>query len=253
MTRTPAGKSERFGLMLFLSGLFGAASIASLPFFVSFLNTKGAAYTEVLFPLVLVAGVVALILVMAVLIGLFKRMGLTNEVHALGLPSGSISAIIALMLILVFAMLSVLIQANIGYDLRNIPDLTPEQANQIAGTDILGKTCTTTTTSATGATQETFCTVVRKVDKSPATVDIGKQLVTTVSTLVVAISAFYFGSAQTASVARGLAGTSGAVAGAVLGSAGDEHVTKSTGTPIADRDPDNGKREGTAPGEDKGG
>jgi hypothetical protein len=178
-------KADRFGMILFLSGLFAAASLASLPFSVVYLASRQAAYTDVLFPLLLVAGVVALVLVVAVLVGLFKRMGLTNPAHPLGLPNGSISAIIALMLILVFAMLSVLVQVNLAPDERQISELTPAQVDQLPGAEILARSC------AAGR-----CTISRRVEKTSAQVDIGKQLVTTVSTLVVAISAFYFGSVQ---------------------------------------------------------
>ena len=83
--RDGAPKADRFGMILFLSGLFAAAALASLPFSVVYLASKQAAYTDVLFPLLLVAGVVALVLVVAVLVGLFKRMGLTNAAYPLGL------------------------------------------------------------------------------------------------------------------------------------------------------------------------
>lgn len=186
-------EAKSFGRILFLSGLLGAAAIASIPFAVSFLYQRNVGYTDVIFPLILVAGVVALVLVLAVLVGLFKRMGLTDSRYALGLPSGSISAIIALMLILVFAMLSVLVQVNVGYDIR-VVTVTRAQADQISGVEVLARSCT-----------GDVCTVERRLEKSPASVDIGKQLVTTVSTLVVAISAFYFGSVQTANAARRIA------------------------------------------------
>lgn len=184
------GKST--GRILFFSGLFSALAIGSLPFFVVYLTKRNAAYTDVLFPLLLVAGVVALVLVIAVLVGLFQKMGLTDDRYALALPSGSISAIIALMLILVFAMLSVLVQVNIGYEIRTIGNLSAQQADQIPLAEVAGRQCPTPDN----------CTIDRKIEKSPAAVDIGKQLVTTVSTLVVAISAFYFGSVQTATAAQ---------------------------------------------------
>jgi hypothetical protein len=141
-------------MILFLSGLFAAAALASLPFSVVYLASKQAAYTDVLFPLLLVAGVVALVLVVAVLVGLFKRMGLTNAAYPLGLPNGSISAIIALMLILVFAMLSVLVQVNLTPDEREIGDLTQAQVDQLPASEILSRTCV-----------DGRCTISRRVEK----------------------------------------------------------------------------------------
>lgn len=185
-------EAKSFGRILFVSGLLGAAAIASIPFTVWYLYSKNVGYTDVVFPFILVAGVVALVLVLAVLVGLFKRMGLTDSRFALGLPNGSISAIIALMLILVFAMLSVLVQVNVGYEVRRVT-VTLSQADQIPGAEILSRNC-----------GSILCDIDRRVEKSPAAIDIGKQLVTTVSTLVVAISAFYFGSAQTATAAQRL-------------------------------------------------
>jgi hypothetical protein len=172
-------KADRFGMILFLSGLFAAAALASLPFSVVYLASKQAAYTDVLFPLLLVAGVVALVLVVAVLVGLFKRMGLTNAAYPLGLPNGSISAIIALMLILVFAMLSVLVQVN----------LTPDERDRgfDAGTSRPASSLGNPVTNMCGWPVHNLA---ESREESSAQVDIGKQLVTTVSTLVVAISAF---------------------------------------------------------------
>jgi hypothetical protein len=194
--RPPRGQpvGSRFGLILFFSGLFAAAAIASLPFSVVYMASRQAAYTDVLFPLLLVAGVVALILVVAVLVGLFKRMDLTNSSYPLGLPNGSISAIIALMLILVFAMLSVLVQVNLAPDERQVEGLTQRQVDQLPAAEILSRAC-----GADGR-----CTIARRIEKSSSQVDIGKQLVTTVSTLVVAISAFYFGTLQSEGVASRL-------------------------------------------------
>ena len=97
------------------------------------------------------------------------------------------------MLILVFAMLSVLVQVNLTPDEREIGDLTQAQVDQLPASEILSRTCV-----------DGRCTISRRVEKSSAQVDIGKQLVTTVSTLVVAISAFYFGSVQSGRAASRL-------------------------------------------------
>ena len=101
-------------------------------------------------PLLLIAGVVIFLSALAALVVIFVRNGLSNRNYALGLPDGSIRAIIALSLILLFAILAVFLYIGQG---------------------------------GFGTTQPTA-----------AQTDIAKQLVTTLSTLVVAIASFYFGS-----------------------------------------------------------
>lgn len=102
-------------------------------------------------PLLLITGIVVFLGALASLVVIFRRQGLANRDYALGLPDGSIRAIIALSLILLFAILAVFLYIGQGG----------------FGTD----------------TQPT-----------DAQTDMAKQLVTTLSTLVVAIASFYFGS-----------------------------------------------------------
>jgi hypothetical protein len=112
-------------------------------------------------PVLLILSVMGLLLAIAVLVAAFKSFELADRTQALGLPEGSVRAMIALMLILLFA---------------------------IAGLYIYGTL----------------------KDNS----DVGKQLVTTLSTLVVAVAAFYFGAKA---VEAGVAAVQGArpVPGAV--------------------------------------
>jgi hypothetical protein len=102
-------------------------------------------------PLLLIAGIVIFLGALAALVVVFVRSGLSNRNYALGLPDGSIRAIIALSLILLFAILAVFLYIGQG---------------------------------GFGTT----------IQPTAAQTDIAKQLVTTLSTLVVAIASFYFGS-----------------------------------------------------------
>jgi hypothetical protein len=102
-------------------------------------------------PLLLIAGVVIFLNALAALVVIFVRNGLSNRNYALGLPDGSIRAIIALSLILLFAIMAVFLYIGQG---------------------------------GFGTT----------IQPTAAQTDIAKQLVTTLSTLVVAIASFYFGS-----------------------------------------------------------
>jgi hypothetical protein len=103
----------------------------------------------IVIPLLLIAGVLVLVDAVAVLVVIFMRHGLANRDYALALPDGSIRAIIALALIVLFAVLAVYLYV--------------------------------------GSNDQT------------AKADLAKQLVTTLSTLIVALASFYFGSSTTAS------------------------------------------------------
>jgi hypothetical protein len=58
-------------------------------------------------PLLAIGGVIVLILMLTVVAMVFSVLGLTNKAQAMGLPEGSIRAVIALSLIVLFAILSV--------------------------------------------------------------------------------------------------------------------------------------------------
>src|SRR6266540_1456475 len=99
------------------------------------------------------------LLVLGVLVLIFTRLGLTNPAFALGLPDGSIRAVIALILILVFFVIALYIYISV--------------ANPAAGA----------------------------APPSQDAIKLAQQILTTLSTLVVAISAFYFGATSVAQAA----------------------------------------------------
>jgi hypothetical protein len=76
-----------------------AASLAILGATAYIANRLYVAYS---LPLLIIGGVVAFLLVIGVLVLIYRRLGLTDRRFALGLPEGSIRAVIALTLILVF-------------------------------------------------------------------------------------------------------------------------------------------------------
>lgn len=98
--------------------------------------------------ILLLVGVIGLLMAIAVTTVFFHGLSLSDKTEALGLPRGSVRAIIALALILIFALMSIYLYSSVN--------TTSQQAGQ----------------------------------------DLAKQLITTVSTLVVAVSAFYFGASS---------------------------------------------------------
>jgi hypothetical protein len=138
-----------------------AASLAILGATAYIANRLYVAYS---LPLLIIGGVVAFLLVIGVLVLIYRRLGLTDRRFALGLPEGSIRAVIALTLILVFFVIALYMYISV--------------ANPAAG--------------AAAPSQDA--------------VKFGQQILTTLSTLVVAIASFYFGATSVAQAA-GVTGT----------------------------------------------
>jgi hypothetical protein len=98
---------------------------------------------SVVLPILLVLAVVSLLTSMAVMSAVFQQFELSDESQPLGMPQGSMPAVIALVILLMFAVIALYLY-----------------------------------------------TATPGIDKA----DLSRQLVTTLSTLAVAVSAFYFGS-----------------------------------------------------------
>jgi hypothetical protein len=175
--------------MLLLMGLLAATCLASVPFSIWLLagRRNNIFYSDVLFPGILAAGFVVLLMTIAITVALFRALGLQAPSSPLGLPEGTVAALIALVLILLFGMVGIFVFLN-GADYRTVQGLSQDQVKKIDPADLLRIDCPSDPNGT--------CTVDRLFRRDQASLDIGKQLVTTVSTLVVAISAFYFGSTQ---------------------------------------------------------
>lgn len=173
---------------------------------------------EIQLPLLLSAGVVLLLMALAAVTVVFRQQQLTDPKEALGLPSGSVRAVIALTLILIFAIMSIyLYSRNVNLTTRTVPNITQEQLDRIPAQQIFSVAPVTTPSPPPNASPPPAgaptpaprfnAQIIAPV--SPVGEDIAKQIITTVSTLVVAISAFYFGTsavtAAQAAVAGGLA------------------------------------------------
>ncbi len=139
-------------------------------------------------PFLLIGGITIFFVAICLVVLVFRRLGLHDPTKPLGLPEGSIRAFIALSLILLFFMMSVFLYFDLARPATSrAMDLTPEQLAAIPGEQIVGSTSRTLPDGAT----------VYDVDRrltTAASEDIARQIVTTISTLVVAISSFYFGS-----------------------------------------------------------
>lgn len=116
---------------------------------------------EFFLPALLVASVAGLIIALTVVAVVLSALGLGDRRQALGLPEGSVRALIALSLILIFAIIAI-------YLFRS---LTPYYTKIVVD----------------NATQ------YQLVQPSEDQVKFGQQILTTIATLVVAVAGFYFG------------------------------------------------------------
>jgi len=131
-------------------------------------------------PLMVLFGVIAFLgalTISAVVLNFFK---LSNPLEALGLPQGSVRALIALSLILIFALMVIFMATNLGgateYEYTGNSTVIYEGKNYTA----------------------TNGTLTILLEPSAAAIDFSKQVLTTVSTLVVALAGFYFGTRSVA-------------------------------------------------------
>ncbi len=173
---------------------------------------------------ILIVGVGCLLLTLGTLAVVFKRLGLDDKHQALGLPEGSVRAVLALMLILLFFVSTIFFTSflSVGEKTRSLKNVTPEQLALIPAGDIAEQkpaettTSTTTTSSPTATTTAVGATGTVPVIPpvvvsdpvgllfdvklyepiSPDSRDLAKQAATAGSTLVAAIAAFYFGAAS---------------------------------------------------------
>lgn len=144
--------------------------------------------------LVFVAAAVVLILVVSALSIVLRRLGLVDGEEPMGLPRGSIRAVIALLLIMLFFIAAIF--------LFNSTRATPssESANRQLTGITAERLATIPTDSIRSSIQRVsgdstlYDVVLYPVGLStPTSDDLAKQLITTLSVLVTAVASFYFG------------------------------------------------------------
>ena len=119
----------------------------------------------------------------------FTHYKLSSSEHALGLPDGSIRAMIALFLIVIFVMLSVYLFRQIaGETSAVLRGLSTAQVLELR--DRIG--------SITQRPDSLYDVTIRAA-VTPAGEQLGLQLITLLGTLVTAVASFYFGSSAVAS------------------------------------------------------
>jgi len=129
---------------------------------------------ELFIGMLIILGVGVLLVLLTIMTVIFASLNLTDSTQALGLPEGSIRALIALILLLVFIIVGIYLYSTVGV-ISTSTTLTIE-----------GEPSVLTTTAPT-----------------PEGERLALQLLTTIGTLVVAVAGFYFGTSAV-SAARGI-------------------------------------------------
>jgi hypothetical protein len=176
--------SRRQLIVVVLLGMFIVACLLGAGIYLR--GTENGA-PALLLPLGLTLGVILLIAVLAAYAVILNGAGLAGkDANALGLPEGSVRAVLALALLLIFAILSVFL----FYQLENPPtdvsrNLTAEQIGLLPPDRVVQIDPVPSSSPAT-------FNVSLVAANQPAT-QLAQQIVTVLATLVTAVAAFYFG------------------------------------------------------------
>jgi hypothetical protein len=158
--------------------------------------------------LLAIGGVVVLILLLTAVAMIFQVLGLTNKDQAMGLPEGSIRAVIALSLIVLFAILSVFLYQGVSTSgpLNTIANLSDtERAEFIrshpTARDIQSVLVKEPPLKNADGTPKYFYDVSYRSTNATSD-DFAKQLLVLLGTLMTAVTSFYLGAGTATSAAK---------------------------------------------------
>jgi hypothetical protein len=172
-------------------------------------------------PLLAIGGIILLMLMLTFVAMIFSMLGLANDQHAMGLPEGSIRAVIALSLIVLFAILSVFLFHNISTSgtintvaslsdadrlqfIKDHPaarDLQSVVARDSAGQPVVARDPGgQTLKNADGSPKYLYDVSYRSTNS--ASEDFAKQLLVLLGTLMTAVTSFYLGAGTVTSAVK---------------------------------------------------
>jgi len=178
----------RASALLVWIGLIAGGSIVLVVVAANGLDDSGTFPPEIVLPLIVILGVVALLATLAITAATFGLFEIADKGQALGLPAGSVQAVIALSLILIFAVVALYASSSSASKEVTSTGLTAAEVKGIPAEQVVSKQVENGS-QGNAPTYE----VVRAVEDEDLR-DINTQLLTTVSTLVIAVAGFYFGS-----------------------------------------------------------
>jgi hypothetical protein len=141
---------------------------------------------EITLPILLVASIVSLLAALSAMVAVFTTLRLSNREYALGLPQGTVRAVIAISLILIFMTTSTFLSGRLQETIMVSKNFPKEQLENFQERII-----SIEAKLADNGNEIYEVTLTKPVND--ATIDFAKQILTTIGTLVVAIAGFYFG------------------------------------------------------------
>jgi hypothetical protein len=165
---------------------------------------------EISLPILAVIGVLVVFLALTLVAVTFAAFNLSDRTQALALPEGSVRAVIALSLVMLFAILSVYLYGSLsrgGTIVTSAPlnraskdDLTKKLGTQVLYTE----TAAGDPNPAADQDKATYKVHYRETG-NPASEDFAKQMLVLLGTLVTAVSSFYFGAKTATSATSAIA------------------------------------------------
>jgi hypothetical protein len=178
------------------------------------------------------AGVVVLLAVLLVFTALMDAFGLTDKTQALGLPDGSVRALIALTLVGLFAILSSsVLQPSSFLPPDPQPDMSAADVAKLRDQNPKARIAAEAKPGQANLYAVTMATPTASFEAN----EFGKQMLTLVGTLMTALTAFYFGGrtaggavtdvSRAAPELTGVEDSGSVTGGVVVPSSGPTHVT----------------------------
>lgn len=158
---------------------------------------------DVLLPILTSVSAIGLLISLSFLAIAFSVLDLADRNQALGLPEGSVRALISLLLITLFVITSIFLYRQLRFPLEkavvtNYKGISEAQLAEIPAEEVIS-------IQAIGEGEEKTFDIERRVppvEATEASQRFAEQILTTISTLVVSVAAFYFGT-RSVTVARG--------------------------------------------------
>lgn len=180
-----------------ITGLIALAIAVAVAFNCFFSSSASIAQQDsVKLPLLVITGVLVLLVGLALISVAFALLKLSDQSEALALPQGSIRAVLALALVLIFAILTVFLYSDLAAQppgkLSSISGLTSVQAKSLSST--VKVVSELAEQKATDDKSPATFTVYFREAKNPAAEDFAKQVLVMIGTLVTSVTSFYFGS-----------------------------------------------------------
>jgi len=170
----------------------------------------GAGDLGITLPLIAVGCVIVLILILTIVSSIFWFLDLSDKTQAMGLPEGSIRAVIALSLIVLFAILAVFLYDNVGGPVSTVENVSNADRMQFIKDHPAAKDLEAVVATKDGQTvkdkagNDLYTITYRTPDQTSD--DFAKQLLVVLGTLMTAITSFYLGAGTATSAAAQTAG-----------------------------------------------